>query len=132
MLTPRTTIVYDAEKTKTIPARMRDEMVSTKTAERRLRLRSSYVILAEEQQASPVIAAKFMVNLLRKSTAVSKAFTQHRNTRFTIPGVSSCLALSTAERTIRTTQTSNPDKHIVPEEGPKTFLQAKFPQLMSI
>ena len=44
-----TTIVYTADRTKTIPTRRRDDMVSTKTAERRLRLRSSYVILADEQ-----------------------------------------------------------------------------------
>lgn len=107
-------------------------MVSTKTAERRLRLRSSYVILEEEQYASPVIAAKLMVNLLRKSTALKKAFTQHRSTMFTSPGASSCLALSTTERTTRTTKISNPDKHIVPEEGPKAFLPAKLSQLMSL
>jgi hypothetical protein len=50
---------------------------------------------------------------------------------FTSPGVPSCLALSTTERTNRTTKISNPDKHIVPEEGPKAFLPAKFSQLMS-
>jgi hypothetical protein len=69
------------------------------------------------------MAAKLIVNLLRKSTAESNALTQHRKTKFTIPGISSCLALSTTARTKRTTQISNPDKHTVPEEGPKAFLQ---------
>lgn len=99
------------------------EIVSTKTAERRFLFRSSYAILAEVQYASPVIAAKLMVNLLRKSKAAKRALTQHCSTRFTIPDAPSCLALSTIARTTRTTQISNPDKHTVPEEGPKAFLQ---------
>ena len=98
-------------------------MVSTKTAERRLRFRSSYVILADEQYASPVMAAKMIVNLLRKSIADSKALTQQRNTRFSTPVLCSCLAPSTIVRTIRTTPISNPDRHTVPKEGPKAFLQ---------
>lgn len=123
MINLLTTIVYTAEMTKIIPANNLVETVSTKTAERRLRFRSSYVILADEQYASPVIAAKLIVNLLRKSTADSNALTQHRRIRFTNPGTSSCLALSTAARTIRTIHISSPDRQIVPEEGPKAFLQ---------
>lgn len=69
------------------------------------------------------MAAKFMVNLFRKSTADKMAFAQQRRTRLTIPEASSCLALSTMERTIRTIAISNPEKHMVPKEGPNAFLK---------
>lgn len=99
------------------------ETVSTTTAERRLRLKSSYVNLAEAQYASPVIAAKLMVNLLRNSNADNRVLTQHLRTRLTIPLESSLAALSTAARTILTIATNNPEKHIVPKDGPKAFLE---------
>lgn len=101
---------------------MRVETISTMTVESRLRSRSSYVISADVQYDSPVMAAKIIVNLFRKSIADRRVLTQNLRIRFTMPGAS-CLALSTMARTIRTTQTINPEKHIVPEDGPKAFLR---------
>lgn len=118
-----TNMAYIADNTRIIPESIRVETVSTNTADRRLRLRSSYVILAALQYASPVMAAKFMVNLFKKSTADSRALAQHRKIRLTIPDASSCLALSTIERMTRTIPRSNPERHIVPKEGPNAFLQ---------
>lgn len=80
-----TSMAYKEEMTNIIPANNRVEIVSTNTAESRFLLRSSYVIFAEEQYASPVIAAKFMVNLLTKSKADSRKSAQHFNMRLTHP-----------------------------------------------
>lgn len=63
-----------------------------------------------------------MVNLLRNSKAESKALTKHRRIRLTMPLASSFAAVSTAARTIRTIPINNPEKHIVPNDGPNAFL----------
>lgn len=65
-----------------------------------------------------------IVNLLRKSIADSSTPTQQRSIRFTIPEEApSRFALSTAARTTRTAPIIKPEKHTVPKEGPKAFLQ---------
>lgn len=107
-----------------IPTRIRVEIVSTKAAERRLRLRSSYAILADEQYDSPVIAAKLIVNLLRNSIEESKKLATHLTRRISAPREpSSFLALSIDDRINRTARIIKPDKQTVPKEGPNAFLQ---------
>ena len=87
-------------------------------------MRSSYVIFAEEQYPSPVIAAKFMVNLLTKSKVDSRISAQHFNMKLTHPP-GSCLCFA-ASRTVRTNLTAPitiPEKETVPKEGPKALLK---------
>lgn len=119
-----TSMAYKEEMTNIIPANNRVEIVSTNTAESRFLLRSSYVIFAEEQYASPVIAAKFMVNLLTKSKADSRKSAQHFNMRLTHPpSPRFCFAASRTVRTNLTAPITIPEKETVPKEGPKAFLK---------
>lgn len=108
--------------------RSRSEITSTRTVESRFRFRRLYVMVADAQKLSPVIAAKFEVNFVKNSTAWS-IHSRHARKRSDRAPCWACSlsALFIAPRITRTIATIRPARQAVPNEGPNALLHKKIP-----
>lgn len=104
-------------------AKTLSEITSTSTVESKFRLRRFQVMIAEAQKLSPVMAAKFVVNFVKNSTACSIDSRHACRKIVRAPGwPCSAFALFIKLRTSRTNATTSPAKHMVPNEGPSACL----------